>query len=119
MTALAAMGATIIAFSAWIISASALLCVFTAGNLSLFVFPFDQWIQAVRWFKAVGWLMKLAIVGSGAVPTIILALVLIAVGRALWGVEKRPSLYGNTGWAGREEREQFGIGHSTGLDAGT
>jgi hypothetical protein len=114
MIALYAIAGVIIGIRLWEVMSSALLCLFTRQWV-LFVFPYNQWIQATRWFKAVGWVMRLAIVGSATVPTLVLMLIGVAIANALWRVEKRPSLYGATGWAPKEEREQHGITHSISL----
>ena len=108
MIALAVIGGIVAALGAWVISTSALLCAFTR-QWPLFVFPFDQWLVAVCWFKAVGWLMKGAIVGSALIPSLVLSLIVTAIIVQLRRVEKRPALYGHTGWADRNESRRAGL----------
>lgn len=94
----------------WIVAASGLLCAFTRKT-ALFVFPYVQWIQAARWYREVGWLMRIAVITSGLLPTIVTILLAVAV----YQIGRRPnstgvqSLYGTTGWASREEMERSGI----------
>ena len=92
----------------WIIASSAMLCLVT-HRWPLFVFPYDQWIQAVTWFRAVSMVMRLAIIGSGIPPTIMLVLIVLTTFNLMRRRVKRPSLYGHTGWASAAEMRRGGI----------
>lgn len=92
----------------WIIASSAMLCLVT-NRWPLFVFPYDQWLQAVVWFRAVSLIMRLAIIAAGVPPAIVLVLVMLTVFNLLRRRVKRPSLYGQTGWANAAEMRRGGI----------
>jgi hypothetical protein len=114
MIAIAAVAGIAAGLSAWVVASSALLCLFTR-QWPMFVFPFDQWLLAVGWYRTVGWAMRLAIVGSAILPTIVLVLAALTVCNLLWSQQKRPALYGHTGWAGPAEMHRGGIRRSKGL----
>jgi hypothetical protein len=101
-------GALIVQAAAWIAGSSALLCLVT-GRWHLFVFPYDQWFQAVVWFRTVNLVTRLMIVGAGVPPTIVLILVVLTVFNLMRRRVKRPSLYGNSGWATAAEMRRGGI----------
>jgi hypothetical protein len=92
----------------WIIASSAMLCLVT-HRWPLFVFPYDQWIQAVTWFRAVNLVMRLTIIGAGIPPTIVAVLIVLTVFNFVRRHRKRPALYGNTGWADTAEMRRGGI----------
>jgi hypothetical protein len=98
----------------WIVGSSALLCAVT-NRWPLFMFPYDQWTQAVTWFRAVNMVMRLAIIGTGIPPTIVVILAALTVFNLMRRRHIRPALYGKTGWAGREEMRQRGITRSRAL----
>jgi hypothetical protein len=110
----AALAFLILAPAAWIVGSSALLCLIT-NRWPLFVFPYDQWLQAVVWFRAVSMVMRRAISGSGIIPTAIVVLLALSVFNRLRRRRIRPALYGRTGWAGREEMRRRGISRSRAL----
>ena len=95
----AALAFLILAPAAWIVGSSALLCLIT-NRWPLFVFPYDQWLQAVVWFRAVSMVMRLAIIGSGIIPTAIVVLLVLSVFNRLRRRRIRPALYGRywLGW---------------------
>jgi hypothetical protein len=101
-------GALIVLAAAWTAGSSALLCLATS-RWPLFVFPYDQWFQAVLWFRTVGLVMRLMIVGTAIPPTIVLILVVLTVFNLMRRRMKRPSLYGNSGWANAAEMRSGGI----------
>jgi hypothetical protein len=106
--------ALLVLAAAWTAGTSALLCLVT-GRWHLYVFPYDQWLQAVMWFRAVNMVMRLAIIGTGIPPTIVLILAALTVFNLMRRRHIRPSLYGKTGWAGLEEMRQRGITRSKGV----
>jgi hypothetical protein len=59
--------------------------------------------------------MRLAIIGSGIIPTAIVVLLVLSVFNRLRRRRIRPALYGRTGWAGREEMHRRGISRSRAL----
>ena len=105
---LVALAFLVVAPVIWIVGSSALLCLVTS-RWPLFVFPYDQWIQAVIWFRAVSMVMRLAIIGSGIPPTIMLVLIVLTMFNLMQRRVKRPSLYGHTGWASAAEMRRGGI----------
>lgn len=85
----------------WEAAASALLCGLSR-QWDMFVFPFDQWwTLAPLWFGA-NWYSTLMVVISAALPGLGVGVAMVAVVLLAWR-SKRPSLYGETGWAGQKE----------------
>lgn len=108
MVLLIGAAALIVAAAAWTAGASALLCLAT-GRWHLYVFPYDQWLQAVVWFRAVSMVMRLTIIGTGIPSTIVAVLIVLTVFNLMRRRVKRPSLYGRTGWANATEMRRGGI----------
>jgi hypothetical protein len=92
----------------WLISASALYCQFS-GHWNLFAFPYTQWVQAAPWWR-LNWRMMLWVIGSAAAPTLLLLVGVAVALRLSVKRNKRPELYGNTGWADANEMRSGGIG---------
>jgi len=90
--ALLATTAAIAATAGWIASSSAILCA-GLGKSDLFVFPFDQWLEAAPWFHRSNWWVETWIIVSAAIPTAVLALCGYGLARHWWqsrGLRLRP-----------------------------
>jgi type IV secretion system protein VirD4 len=64
----------------WVVSASWLYLWSVGPRFDLFVFPYDQWIEVVPFWDATPW-MRVYVIGSAAVPTIALALIVCGICR--------------------------------------
>jgi len=92
---------------AWTASASALLCFF-ADRWDLYRFPFTVWFHvAPDWLHT--WRVALWVVGSGAIPTMLTAVILYGVWFRLSARKRQPSLYGSTDFATPAEMTRGGL----------
>jgi hypothetical protein len=69
------------ALYAWLAGASAIFCI-GLHHSEWLMFPFDQWIDAARLFRRVGWNVRAWIVLSAAMPSVFLLIVVAVVLRA-------------------------------------
>jgi hypothetical protein len=101
-----------IAAAVWVVSASWLYLLFV-GRRDLFVAPYCQWIDAAPYVNATVW-MKIYVVGSAAIPAVVLATYPVAVIKQRLR-NRRPALYGRSTWAGDADMRTGGIGQSRSL----
>jgi hypothetical protein len=90
--------------SLWIVGASDIYCN-GIGRPDLFVFPWDQWLQVLPYWRA-NWWVTFWVVVSAAMPTAIFGL-----SRFLW-LKRRQSggpVYGKTQWATPQEMASSNI----------
>lgn len=98
----------------WIVAASGIY-LWGTDKLSLFRFPFAQWIQAAPWWW-LNWQMTLWVIGSAAVPTLLLLVCSFGIVRHWWKTRSgdRP-VYGTTDWADRKQMASRDISATTKL----
>ncbi|MFL5256088.1 MAG: hypothetical protein ACJ8AI_24980, partial [Rhodopila sp.] len=98
-------GGTLAAIAYWVVGASYIYCRLSR-HMDQFVFPYDQWFDALAFWNANLW-TKLFIIVSAALPIVLAA----AIGRIIY-FRYRPGanpLYGKTGWATGADMHSGGI----------
>ncbi|MFL5279914.1 MAG: hypothetical protein ACJ8AW_02670 [Rhodopila sp.] len=92
-------GGTLAAIAYWVVGASYIYCRLSR-HMDQFVFPYDQWFDALAYWDANRW-TKLDLVVAAALPVALA----FAVGRIIY-FRYRPTnkdVYGKTEWASRKE----------------
>jgi hypothetical protein len=91
----------------WLAAASAIYCRL-AGKWALYQFPYLQWLDAVPWWR-LNARMTVYVVTAAAVPTLVALIIAFCLISKRLPNKLRPSLYGQTDWAGVPEMEDGGI----------
>jgi hypothetical protein len=92
---------------AWLVATSAFL-----SNMAHVPFEWNLWWKRLDWWNA-NWWCDVLIIGSAVTPTIIVTLLLVAAALTLRSRRRRAQLvYGESGWANREQMDKGGISTS-------
>ena len=89
----------------WLVATSAFL-----SNMAHVPFEWNLWWKRLDWWNA-NWWCDVLIVGSAVTPTIIVTLLLVAAALTLRG-RRAQRVYGESGWANREQMDKGGISTS-------